>query len=345
MDAKPIVSSQCRWGWPCSCRGSAQKLHDRTALASRLELLISNSVKFHAADTSMIHLEIVICICLKTWDACYWSHHLLGWKKPQRPSSGTSVVSNMSITLSSFLPQGSSSSASTKTADWRTSLSTPSLKHWHALPRLISSKADFIPYTPLKLFQWVLIAPVERSLSPFVTGITCRLPAGLVSCKLTMIKNPGFLLVKPGLEPGIDLLALTVSFLTIPCNWKDRLLLLNPEPVISRPWSLSWLPSDFLLQHHHCLLEKCEGRQQTSLRNGSSLCIRPSVHFRREPPGTMTHLFFSLWKEFNFPLFSFFEPHTHPTPPQYFQISFSILDKHESTVSKIWKIRAVPKHW
>ncbi|KAK4824378.1 hypothetical protein QYF61_014038 [Mycteria americana] len=37
-----------------------------------------------------------------------------------------------------------------------------------------------------------------------------------------MIKKPDVLLVTAGSEPGIDLLALPVSFLIIPCNWKDR---------------------------------------------------------------------------------------------------------------------------
>jgi len=37
-----------------------------------------------------------------------------------------------------------------------------------------------------------------------------------------MIKKPKILLVTPGSEPGIDLLALPVCSLIIPCNWKDR---------------------------------------------------------------------------------------------------------------------------
>jgi len=39
---------------------------------------------------------------------------------------------------------------------------------------------------------------------------------------IKMIKKTKILLVTSGLEPGIDLLALPISSLIIPCNWKDR---------------------------------------------------------------------------------------------------------------------------
>jgi len=37
-----------------------------------------------------------------------------------------------------------------------------------------------------------------------------------------MIKKNKILPATPGSGPGIDLLALPVSFLIIPCNWTDR---------------------------------------------------------------------------------------------------------------------------
>jgi len=37
-----------------------------------------------------------------------------------------------------------------------------------------------------------------------------------------MVKKPKILLVTPGLEPGIDLPALPIPSLIIPCSWKDR---------------------------------------------------------------------------------------------------------------------------
>jgi len=36
-----------------------------------------------------------------------------------------------------------------------------------------------------------------------------------------MIKEPKIPPVTPGSEPGVDLLALPVSSLVVPCNWKD----------------------------------------------------------------------------------------------------------------------------
>jgi len=73
------------------------------------------------------------------------------------------------------------------------------------------------------LFQWALLTSAQRSFSPFETGVSHLLPAGLVSCTPTHDqKNPKILLVTPGLEPAIDLLPLPVSSLVISCNRKDR---------------------------------------------------------------------------------------------------------------------------
>ena len=75
----------------------------------------------------------------------------------------------------------------------------------------------------LMLFQWALLTSAQRSFSPFETGVSHLLPAGLVSCTPTHDqKNPKILLVTPGLEPAIDLLPLPVSSLVISCNRKDR---------------------------------------------------------------------------------------------------------------------------
>lgn len=47
-------------------------------------------------------------------------------------------------------------------------------------------------------------------------------PADLVLCKPTHHQKALNLPMTPGLKPHIDLFCLPVSFLLIPCNWKDR---------------------------------------------------------------------------------------------------------------------------
>lgn len=83
-----------------------------------------------------------------------------------------------------------------------------------------------------------------------------------------------------------------------------------PHPLTCHPKAIkSWLPLDFLVQLQHCLPEWeleghmqvmrlsllsliwSPGRQQASLRSGSSPHIRPCVYFRRPSPIPVTHLF------------------------------------------------------
>ena len=93
---------------------------------------------------------------------------------PMWPFSGTSLVSNTSITLVSLLPHGSPSPTSTEMADWRTL--------WAHCPSntvmppsglsLVSLVLSLFPFkSSFNLFQWALLTPVQRSFSPFETVI------------------------------------------------------------------------------------------------------------------------------------------------------------------------------
>ena len=103
--------------------------------------------------------------------------------------------------------------------------STLSLKHWCAAPPPGLSLVSLVLYASplkcsLKLLQGALLNAAQRSFSLFEIGVPHLLSADLVSCRQTHDQRTQ--LVTPGSESGINLLALLVSFLIIPCNWKDR---------------------------------------------------------------------------------------------------------------------------
>jgi len=160
------------------------------------------------------------------------------------------VVPNTLITLPSVLLHGSPSPAATEMTDRQTEGHCPSdigvLHTGLSLASLVLSLSPF--KSSVKLFQWALLTPVQRCLSPCETGVPHMLPAGLVSRRPTMIKTLKILPVTPDWEPGIDLLGLPVSSLVTPCSWKDRAehclcswspdqLSSGPEVSLDCPWT------------------------------------------------------------------------------------------------------------
>lgn len=92
---------------------------------------------------------------------------------------------------------------------------------------LVSLFSSLFPFkSSLKLFPWALQTPVQRSCPPFETRkvypILHHDQQAWCHANWPMIKNPQILPVTPGLEAGIDLMALLVSSVIIPCNWRHR---------------------------------------------------------------------------------------------------------------------------
>lgn len=109
------------------------------------------------------------------------------------PYSGSSVVSNISIILVSLLQYGSPSPISTETPEQK-SLPAHHPSNIIVLPPGLSLARLVLSHFPFKstskLFQWVLLTPVQRLFSQFETGTPHLSPSGLVLCKLTHDQHP-----------------------------------------------------------------------------------------------------------------------------------------------------------
>lgn len=135
------------------------------------------------------------------------------------------MVSNRSITLSSLLLHRSPSLSLSplKQQDWRLHYHIV-LWHWHGTLRstlgsLMLSLSLF--KSTLKVFQWALLSPAQRSCSPLRQ--VCPSCCDQVWCHMDWpgIKTTKILPVTPGLDHGSDLLWLSDSFLN-PWKYKDR---------------------------------------------------------------------------------------------------------------------------
>lgn len=170
--------------------------------------------------------------------------------------SGFSIVSYTSIPLPSLLSDDSPSPASTGMADQNSSLVHH--KHCSAATRLFSSEPglSFSPFKiHLKLFHWVLLTPAQSSFFPVETGVPiCRQQA---QCCVNwhMIKNPKFSWWHPAWSQVLICCFFPHHSLCLEGQRKTFLVPLSPYLVISKTWSVSWLPLDFLLQFYHCLPE------------------------------------------------------------------------------------------